>query len=54
MATLTMTGLEKVAVLLKKLPPEVVDKVMRHLDPRHAGMVWSQLSKLDDQMPKTT
>jgi flagellar motor switch protein FliG len=53
MASLTMTGLEKVAVLLKKLPPEVVDKVMRHLDPRHAGMVWSQLAKLDEQDAQT-
>jgi flagellar motor switch protein FliG len=49
MAAPSMTGLEKVAVLLKKLPQEVVDKVMRHLDPRHAGMVWSQLAKLDEQ-----
>jgi flagellar motor switch protein FliG len=45
----TMTGLEKVAVLLKSLPAEVVNKVMRHLDSRHAGLVSSALAKLNER-----
>jgi flagellar motor switch protein FliG len=44
-----MTGLEKVAVLLKSLPGDVVQKVMRHLDSRHAGLVQSELAKLNEQ-----
>jgi flagellar motor switch protein FliG len=44
-----LTGLQKVAVLLKSLPTEVVDKVLRHLDPRQAGLVSSELAKLDEQ-----
>src|SRR5438128_5313084 len=44
-----MSGLEKVAVLLKSLPVKVMDKVMRHLEPRHAALVRSELAKLDKQ-----
>jgi flagellar motor switch protein FliG len=44
----SLTGLEKVAVLLKGLPQEAADKVMRHLDPRHAGLISSELNKLDN------
>ena len=44
-----MSGLQKVAVLLKSMPGEVVDKVMRLLDPRHAGLVSAELAKLAEQ-----
>ena len=47
MTTLAMTGLEKVAVLLKSLPSEVSEKVMRHLEPRHASLVSAALANLD-------
>src|SRR5438132_1458287 len=49
MSALSLTGLEKVAVLLKNLPTQVVEKVMRHLDPHHARVVSSALAKLRDQ-----
>ncbi len=49
MATLAMSGLEKVALLLKRLDPDVVTKVLRFLDPRHAGLVQTQMAKLDSQ-----
>lgn len=45
--TRVMTGLEKVAVLLKSLPAPVVEKVMRHLDARHAGLLSAELAKVD-------
>jgi flagellar motor switch protein FliG len=45
----SLTGLQKVAVLLRSLPKDVVDKVLRHLDPRQAGLVSSELAKLDEQ-----
>jgi flagellar motor switch protein FliG len=44
-----LTGLQKVAVLLKSMPRDVVDKVLRHLDVRHAGLVAAELAKLDEQ-----
>ena len=47
MTATAMTGLEKVAVLLRGMPAEVLDKVMKHLDPRHAGLVKAELAKLD-------
>ena len=34
-----LSGLEKVALLMKSLPAEVVDKVLRHMDPAKAGRV---------------
>src|SRR4051812_14982067 len=43
-----MTGLEKVAVLLRSLPPGVVDKVLRHLEPRQAGLVMAEVARLHD------
>ena len=36
-------------VLLKRLDPDVVTKVLRFLDPRHAGLVQTQMAKLDSQ-----
>ena len=47
--TRVMTGLEKVAVLLKSLPTPVVDKVMRYLDARHAGLLSAELAKVAKQ-----
>ncbi len=45
--TPVMTGLEKVAVLLKSLPAPIADKVMRHLDARHASLLRAELAKVD-------
>jgi flagellar motor switch protein FliG len=44
-------GVEKVALLLQSLPKEVVDKVMQHMDARHAGLVKAELSKAKN-LPK--
>ena len=46
MSVQTMTGLEKVAVLLKSLPGELVDKVMVHLPPKQAGLIAAEMEKL--------
>ena len=47
MTAKSMTGLEKAAVLLKSLPGEVMDKVLRRLmDSRHAGVIRTELEKL--------
>jgi flagellar motor switch protein FliG len=46
MAEKSLTGLEKAAVLLKSLPASVVDKIMRHMDAKHAGIVGAELEKL--------
>lgn len=41
-----MTGLEKVAVLLRSLPAPAVEKVLRHMDARHASLIAAELEKL--------
>ena len=46
MTAKSLTGLEKAAVLLKSLPAAVVDKVMKHMDARHAGILAAELEKL--------
>jgi flagellar motor switch protein FliG len=46
MAEKSMTGLEKAAVLLKSLPASVVDKIMRHMGAKQAGIVGAELEKL--------
>ncbi len=56
MAAKSLTGLEKAAVLLKSLPAAVVDKIMRHMDAKHAGIVGAELEKLkkDSQLGTKT
>ena len=46
MADQSLTSLEKVAVLLKSLPGDLADKVTRHLEPRHAGLIGVEIAKL--------
>jgi flagellar motor switch protein FliG len=42
----SMSGLEKAAVLLKSLPAEVMDKVLRRMNSQHAGVIRTELQKL--------
>jgi flagellar motor switch protein FliG len=46
MADKPMTGLQKVALLLKSLPEETVAKVLKHMDPRQGKMLANELSKV--------
>ena len=46
MAEKPMSGLQKIALLLKSLPKETVDKVLKHMDPRQGNMLVSEISKL--------
>jgi len=46
MSNQPMTGLEKVALLMKSLPGEVVEKVLRHMEPGKAGRVNSALAEV--------
>jgi flagellar motor switch protein FliG len=47
MATRQLTGLEKAAVLLKCLPTEAVEKVLKHLSPKNSSLMTSELTKVD-------
>ena len=46
MTAKSLTGLEKAAVLLKSLPAAVVDKVLKHMDAKQAGILVAELEKL--------
>jgi flagellar motor switch protein FliG len=46
MADESMTGLQKVAVLLKSLPSGMVDKVLKHMDPRQSKMLAGEVSRM--------
>jgi len=46
MAEIKLTGLEKVAILLKSLPADVADKVLKQMTPRHAKLIRSEVEKV--------
>jgi flagellar motor switch protein FliG len=47
MATRTLSGLEKAAVLLKALPADGVAKVLKHLSARNSGLMSSEMAKVE-------
>lgn len=48
MADEPMTGMQKLAVLLRSLPAETVDKVLRHMDPRQSKTIAGEVTKVAD------
>lgn len=49
MSAMTMTGIEKAAVLLHSLPAEVVEKVLKHMNAQQAKLLTSVLAKVRER-----
>lgn len=47
MASRQLTGLEKAAVLLKNLPADAMEKVLKHLSPKNANLLNAELTKIE-------